>query len=176
MPFDQILNTTLKLEGGLNKKEVGGGISNYGITQKTYNSVAPQLGLPNKNVKDINYGEVRSVYENEYYKKPKYNQLPTERIQGLMFDWGVNAGTGTATKKLQQIVGTKPDGKIGKKTLEAVNKYISEKGEDALAFDILSSRANHYQELIASDPNKYGYWEEGWNNRINYLAKRYASS
>jgi len=173
MAFDQILNTTLKLEGGLNKKEVGGGVSNYGITQETYNSVAPKIGLPKKNVKDLKYGEVRSVYENEFYKNPKIDQLPTEKIQGLIFDWGVNAGSGAAIKKLQEIVGTKADGKIGKKTIEAVNQYIEDNGEDMLAFNILSSRLNHYNELVKSDPQKYGYWEQGWVNRINYLAERY---
>ena len=171
MDFDHILTDTLKLEGGVTTDT--GGLTNYGITQKTYNAVAPNLGLPKKSVKDLGYGEVKTIYENEFYKKPKYDLLPTYKIQGLMFDWGVNAGTGTATKKLQEIVGTKADGKFGKKTLEAVNKYIEEKGEQALAFEILSSRLNHYTELINSNPEKYGKYENGWINRINHLAQKY---
>jgi lysozyme family protein len=173
MPFDQILNTTLKLEGGLNTKETNGGVSNYGITQQTYDAVAPQLGLSKKNVRDLGYKEVRSVYESEFYKKPKYDQIPYEKIQGLVFDWGVNAGTGLATRKLQEIVGTKADGKIGKNTLEALNKYVDKYGEDTLAIEILQKRLEHYNSLIASDPQKYGYWQEGWDNRLKYLADRY---
>ena len=171
MTFDQMLNTTLKLEGGVTTDT--GGLTNYRVTQKTYDSVAPSLGLPKKSVKDLKYGEVRSVYENEFYKKPRIDQLPTEKIQGLMFDWGVNAGSGTAIKKLQEIVGAKADGKIGKKTIAAVNQYIQENGEDTLAFNILNSRLNHYTELVTSAPEKYGKYEQGWTNRINYLAERY---
>ena len=173
MAFDQILNTTLKLEGGVTTDS--GGLTNYGITQKTYNAVAPSLGLPKKSVKDLKYGEVRKVYESEFYKKPKYDLLPSERIQGLMFDWGVNAGAGTATKILQEIVGSKADGKIGKNTIEAYKKYVEEKGEDTLAFEILSRRLGHYSSLIENNPEKYAQYENGWTNRINFLAERYGN-
>jgi lysozyme family protein len=171
MSFDQILNTTLKLEGGITTDT--GGLTNYGVTQSTYDSVAPNLGLPKKSVKDLKYGEVRAVYENEFFKKPGYDLLPSEKIQGLMFDWGVNAGTTTATKKLQEIVGAKVDGKFGKKTAEAVNKYIEENGEDSLALSILSSRLDHYSKLIEENPAKYAKYENGWINRVNYLAGKY---
>ena len=171
MPFEDILHTTLNLEGG--ETWDTGGHTNYGITQATYDAVAPTLGLPPKNVKDLNYGEVRKVYENEYYRKPKIDRLPTDRLQGIMFDWGVNAGTGTAIKKLQEIVGTKPDGIMGKKTLKAVNEYIAQKGENTLYFDIMGERVNHYNNLIASNPVKYGEYEQGWMNRINKLADKY---
>jgi lysozyme family protein len=173
MGFDAILTHTLGNEGGVTTDT--GGLTNYGITQDTFNAVAPDLGLPNKSVKDLKYGEVRKIYESEYYKKPKIDQLPSDKVQGLMFDWGVNAGTGTAIKKLQELVGTKADGKIGKKTVEAVNTYIEANGEDALVFDILNSRTNHYSNLVQSNPQKYGQYEHGWMNRINKLAQRYAT-
>jgi len=171
MGFDAILTHTLGNEGGLTTDT--GGLTNYGITQNTFDTVAPELGLEKKSVKDLKYGEVRKVYESEYYKKPAIDQIPSEKIQGLMFDWGVNAGTGTAIKKLQEIVGAKADGKIGKKTLAAVNQYIADKGEESLAFDILSSRTNHYNQLVQSNPQKYGAYEHGWMNRINKLAQQY---
>lgn len=173
MGFDTILTNTLKNEGGVTTDT--GGLTNYGITQNTYNSVAPVLGLPNKSVKDLKYGEVRKVYEDSYYVKPKINKLPSEKVQGLMFDWGVNAGTGTAIRKLQELVGTKPDGKIGKKTIEAVNTYIEANGEDALVFDILSARTNHYNSLINANPQKYAPYQHGWMNRIGKLAQQYGS-
>jgi len=173
MNFDQILNTTLKLEGGLNKNEIGGGVSNYGVKQDTYNAYAKEKGIASKDVRNLKYGDVRGIYEDKYYKQPKIDQLPSGKIQGLVFDWGVNAGTVTVIKKLQEIVGTKPDGQIGKKTIKAVNDYISKNGEDSLAFSILSSRSNHYNELIRQDPHKYGSYEKNWMNRINYLAQKY---
>lgn len=171
MGFDAILTNTLGFEGGVTTDT--GGLTNYGITQNTYNAVASELGLEKKSVKDLKYGEVRKVYENEYFKKPNIDKLPSEKIQAMMFDWGVNAGTGTAIRKLQELVGAKPDGKMGKKTLEAVNKYITEKGEDTLAFDVMNSRYQHYQNLIQSNPEKYAKYENGWMNRLNKLAEKY---
>ena len=170
MDFDNILLNTLKNEGGVTTDT--GGLTNYGITQDTYNSIAPSLGLGKKSVKDLKYGEVKTVYENEFYKKPAIDKLPSIKLQGIMFDWGVNAGTGTAIKKLQEIVGTKPDGKMGKKTLEAVNNYIAENGEESLAFDIMNSRFNHYKSLVESNPEKYGKYAQGWDNRLNAVAKQ----
>lgn len=170
MGFDQILTNTLKNEGGVTTDT--GGLTNYGVTQKTYDAVAPELGLDKKSVKDLKYGEVKKVYENEYYKKPAIDQLPSEKLQGIMFDWGVNAGTGTAIKNLQTIVGVKADGKMGKKTLAAVNDYVATHGEDSLAFDVMNARFKHYQSLIQSNPAKYGQYEQGWDNRLNNVAKQ----
>ena len=99
MGFDAILTHTLQNEGGVTTDT--GGLTNYGITQNTYGSVDPALGRPNKSVKDLKYGEVKKVYESEFYKKPNIDKIPSEKVQGVLFDWGVNAGTGTAIKKLQ---------------------------------------------------------------------------
>jgi lysozyme family protein len=63
MAFDNILVNTLKNEGG--ETTDSGGHTNFGVTQSTYDAVAPNLSLPKKNVKDLKYGEVRKVYEEE---------------------------------------------------------------------------------------------------------------
>jgi lysozyme family protein len=168
MGFDQILTNTLKNEGGFTVDQ--GGRTNYGVTQKTYDGVAKELGLEHKDVTQLKYGDVRKVYESEFWKKPGISNLPSEKIQGIMFDWGVNSGTTTPIKKLQEIVGATPDGKMGKKTIAAVNKYIEIYGEDSLAFDVMNARLNFNQSLITKNPTKYGASEKGWDNRLNNVA------
>lgn len=172
MPFDTILTNTLKNEGSEPGKEADGTPVRYGIQQKTYDSLAPKLGLDKKSVNDLKYGEVRKIYEEEYFKKPRLNEIPSERIQGVVFDHGVNSGAATAVRKLQEIVGAKPDGIMGKQTGAKVASYIEANGEDALVGELLQARLNHYQNLIAQDPEKYGQYERGWTNRISAVAEQ----
>lgn len=171
MSFDNILSNTLKNEGG--ETTDSGGHTNYGVTQSLYDAVSPSLGLPKKNVRDLKYGEVSKVYEEEFYKKPKIDRLPSEKLQGLVFDYAVNAGAGNAIKRLQKIVGTTEDGSIGKQTISAVKAYIDKYGEDILGRELIMERANHYADLIAADPQKYGRYENGWMNRLANLQKQY---
>ena len=84
MGFDAILTNTLGYEGGVTTDT--GGLTNYGITQNTYNAVASELGLETKSVKDLKYGEVRKIYENEYFKKPNIDKIPSEKVQTALFD------------------------------------------------------------------------------------------
>ena len=171
MGFDAILVNTLQNEGGYTVDN--GGPTNYGVTQKTYDAVAPEVGLKPKNVKDLKYGEVRKIYEKEFYEKPKINEIKSEKLQGVVFDFAVNAGPQTAISRLQSVVGAEPDGVIGKKTLKAVNDYLEKYGEDILSREVIMARAGHYYELAQADPEKYGPNMNGWLNRLANLQKQY---
>lgn len=169
--FIPILMNTLQHEGG--ETWDTGGHTNYGVTQDTYNNYAKVNQLPNKNVKDLGFGDVKNVYFTEYFKKPKFDAIPSDKVAGVLFDFGVNAGVGKATKELQKVVGVKPDGKIGKQTINAVDTYIKKNGEDFLASQLLNARANHYLELVTANPQKYGKYQQGWLNRISKLKEQY---
>ena len=170
--FSPILLNTLRLEGG--ETTDSGGHTNYGITQSTYDSYAKANKLPAKNVSDLNMGDVRSVYENQYWKSPKIADISSSKVSGVLFDYGVNAGTPRAIKALQREVGVKADGIIGKQTIAAVDKYIKDNGEDFLAHQILNDRAKFYYELASQNPHKYGRYIDGWINRISKLKEMYS--
>jgi lysozyme family protein len=169
MSFDKNLINTLNYEGGVTVDS--GGLTNYGVRQDIYNSYTKLNKLPSKSVKELNYGEVRDFYENEYYKKPQIDKLP-ESIQGIVFDSAVNLGQGTTVKHLQEIVGSKPDGIIGKKTLAAINEYIKNNDEDSLKVDLLNRRITHYKRLVEQNPAKYEKYLNGWMNRIGDLTNK----
>jgi lysozyme family protein len=166
MGFDTVLTTTLAAEGGFTSNDVSP--TNMGIRQDVYDAYTAEKKLPKTDVRELskNYDAVRTFYKDEYWDKPKLNELP-EKTASVLFDYGVNAGTGTAVKKLQEIVGTTPDGVIGKKTIAAVNKYVEDNGEDLLAHSILNKRAEQYVQLATKNPAKYEKYLEGWMNRIN---------
>jgi lysozyme family protein len=168
MPFDKDLATTLKFEGGLTTDT--GGLTNYGVRQDIYDSYTKANKLPSKSVKELKYGDVRDFYETEYYKKPGINLLP-EEIQGVVFDSAVNLGQGTTIKQLQSIVGSKADGIMGKKTTGAVNEYIKKNGVEGLKFELLNTRFKHYNSLVEQNPAKYGKYINGWEKRLESLAK-----
>jgi lysozyme family protein len=172
MLFDKDLVNTLRYEGGVTTDT--GGLTNYGIRQDIYNSYTKANKLQNKSVKELNYGEVRDFYETEYYKKPQIDKLP-ENLQGVIFDSAVNLGQGTAIKQLQSEVGAKADGKIGEKTIKAVNDYIKNNGEDKLIREVIYSRMSHYQHLSQTNPEKYGKYFDGWYNRIQDLAVKHGT-
>jgi len=169
MPFDKDLVNTLRYEGGVTNDS--GGLTNYGIRQDIYNFYLKSNKLQSKSVKELNYGEVRDFYESEYYKKPKIDQLP-EDIQGLVFDSAVNLGRGTTIKQLQKAVGSKSDGIIGKKTLKAVEEFINKNGIEKLKEELIYSRADRYQQLHGSNPEKYGKYVNGWMNRLRDLSEK----
>lgn len=174
MDFDNILLNTLQLEGGYT--EADGYPTNYGVRQDIYNAYTKENKLESKNVRDLTFGEVKNFYKDAYWDNPKISSLPSEKVSALVFDYGVNAGQGTAIKKLQEVIGTKADGIIGKKTRNAITKYIEKNGEENLVNELLLNRENHYTNLAISNPIKYGKNLQGWNNRISRLRELYTSN
>jgi lysozyme family protein len=169
MDFIPILMNTLKLEG--NYTEDSGGKTNFGVTQNTFDAYTKENNIPSKDVKDLNFGDVRNFYQKEFYEKPKIFDIPYKKIKSMVFDFGVNAGTPTAIKTLQKIVGTKADGIKGNKTNNAISKYVEKYGEDDLYDALVQARIEHYQNLVKSNPDKYGQYLNGWLNRLTKLAE-----
>lgn len=167
MSFDTMLTETLGYEGGYTEDD--GYKTNRGVRQDLYDVYTKANGLEQQDVKDLKYGDVKKYYKSEYYDNHKLGDLP-ELTSKMVFDFGVNAGTGTAIKKMQEIVGTKADGLIGKKTVKAVNKYIEKNGEESLAHDILNKRGNHYLNIVDEKPEKEEFLQ-GWMNRISNIKK-----
>lgn len=169
--FDSMLMNTLKFEGGYTVDHRGQ--TNRGITQPTYDSYAKQKGVPTKDVKDLTFGEGYKFYEDEFYKRPKLDRL-SYNIGGTVFDFGVNAGPDVAVKSLQEIVGTKPDGIIGDKTITAIDKYIDKYGESKLIEALIDDRQIYNNNLILNNPSVYGNYENGWNNRLMKIHELYS--
>lgn len=168
--FSSILDNTLKNEGGY-VVDVGGP-TNYGVTQKAFDSYAIKKGFNPKSVKDISQDEVGRFYYDEYYTMPKLNTIPYQSVKGILFDYAVNSGPQKAVKDLQKEVGIEVDGVLGPKTLAAVDKYVKQHGEVFLAHQILNRRANFMIKLNQKDPKKYPDLQ-GWLNRISNLKEQY---
>jgi len=172
--FTKYLFRTLAYEGGLNEEELGGGgVSNAGVTQETYDSYRKRNKLPTRPVSEATAKEVKNIYYTDYYKTPRINELQS-RLSGVAFDFAAHSSPSTAIKKLQRIVGTKADGIIGKNTKTAITKYINKYGEDKLLREYVNEREQFLNNLYQNNPAKYQNVYKGWMNRLNRVREDYS--
>ena len=89
-----------------------------------------------------------TFYKSSFYDPVKADEINDELLALHVFDFGVNAGIGTAAKYLQKVAGVLADGVVGNDTLSKVNssditqKYIQE-------------RRNYYQKIADSSLTDY---------------------
>lgn len=130
--FATALKTVLVYEGGFsNHPKDPGGATNYGITQRVYNSYRTGKGQPTRSVKNITKDEVSEIYKDQYWDAIRGDRLPAG-IDLAVFDFAVNSGTSRAIKSVQKILNpknfsqltgemVKQDGAIGEVTLAAAS-------------------------------------------------------
>jgi len=171
--FNKMLAETLGFEGGM-VVDPAGGLTNYGITQSTLDNYRKQKKMPAKSVKDLTTEDVINLYKDEFYKKPKINKLPPG-VSSLVFDHGVNSGPANAIKALQGIIGSRPDGIIGPKTITKTNDFIKKNGVKKIIEQLLNVREENYKNLVEQNPELNAQFANGWQNRINKLRKIYLS-
>ena len=118
--FDAAMPFILRWEGGfVDHPKDPGGRTNKGVTQRVYTAWRARRGLPQQDVKFITDGEVKEIYEGDYWLPPRCNQLPT-KLDLVQFDTAVNMGVGRAVRILQGAVGCGVDGQFGPGTAQAV--------------------------------------------------------
>ena len=167
--MDEVINHILKKEGGyVDDKDDSGGVTNYGITQKSWNEYPSKLKTLSTRVKNISKEDAYAYYIWRFHKK-KIPLLPQE-LWLPVFDFEVNAGR-NAIECLQKIINDynqtlqtdlKVDGIIGEKTKNLIDEI------DDLAFEIVrqytQSRIGYYFHICWVTPNKYKFLR-GWVNR-----------
>ncbi|HFU77482.1 MAG TPA: hypothetical protein ENK68_03160 [Epsilonproteobacteria bacterium] len=117
--FNKAIEKTLINEGGyVNDPQDRGGETNFGISKRSY---------PNVDIKNLTVAGAKEIYKRDYWDRIRGDEIQSQRVAFSLFDTAVNMGVRTASKLIQQCVGTHPDGKIGNITLAAVNKEDEEK-------------------------------------------------
>jgi lysozyme family protein len=112
----KILNKTLEYEGGLtNDANDAGGLTKYGISQAAY---------PNLDIANLTLDQAAQIYDVDYFHKTPAPFIQNAACLWKVFDIGVNQGVGTATKYVQRIIGTLPDGNFGPQSRAALTEFI----------------------------------------------------
>ena len=99
-----------------------------------------------------------------FYKRPKLNRLPWNRVTASMLDFCYGAGVVTGIKQIQSFCGTKPDGVVGAQTLAAYKSKLSMLGEAEMALEWGSWRNEWYKALGKKVPRDQRF-VKGWINR-----------
>lgn len=162
------------VEGGVSnrKKQFDpGGLTNMGITQKTYDAYRAEKNLPPNSVLKINKQERDEIIKGKYWNPIKGDQLPRS-IALVLADWKFNGGK--PVRSIQKILNLTPTGKMDENTIRAIWGYIENdpKKEYLLAKKLISSRQK-YLESIKTIRNKKKVplinYNRGWYNRLNDL-------
>jgi lysozyme family protein len=188
--FNEAYNITLKHEGGyVNDPTDVGGETYKGVSRRYHPSWSGwtivdgyknKPGFPNSAYGDKQLEEmVKSFYKSNFWDVNILDQFKSQNIADEMFDTGVNMGTFRAATFLQRALNVLnnngkvyenvvEDGKIGPRTIKAVDSCIAYRG-DAYLFKVMNIlQGMHYIEFMNKSPiqQRFAY---GWFNRVTFL-------
>lgn len=137
--------------GYVNDPKDKGGETKGGISKRAF---------PNVDIAALTLDGMVSLYH-RYFWKPAYCQDWPASIALYTFDAAVQHGVTNALLMLQEIAGTKADGKVGPATRNAVNSADKE----YLCARYGLRRARFYARIIKNDTSQTRFIE-GWHNRL----------
>lgn len=154
-PFAKAVKVIIELEGGSTLVRDSGGLTKYGISQRSY---------PHLNIEALRHSDAIMLYKQDYWDTVKADTLP-HPLSMYMFDAAVNQGPGTAIKMLQKSLHIRADGMFGKKTRAAIDRIqVNVRGIEGTIATFMSHRAQRYMGTRHFD--KYGH---GWLRRLFLL-------
>lgn len=103
---------------------------------------------------------VRGFYRANFWTAMRLEEVKDQRVAEMLFDFGVNAGLTVAVKLAQIVVGATPDGRIGPKTLAALNAADPDKF--VLAYTL--AKIARYRDIVTRDKSQRVFLL-GWINR-----------
>lgn len=166
--FLECLEHVLRFEGGyVNNPADRGGPTSRGVTQRVYDDYRMRKGLGRMPVSGISGEEVQEIYFNGYWKLAQCDRFP-QPVDMVVFDAAVNSGPGRAVKWVQQLVGAKPDGDFGPKTLASVSSYIGTHGSRNMARDLIGIREGFLDAIVDNDASQ-SVFKKGWDSRLAHL-------
>lgn len=169
MDFDTAFKRLINIEAGFTKDPkdngnwTGGAVgrgqlkgTKYGIAANTY----PDLDIAN-----LTLAKAKEIYYRDWWLKIGADSIDSAIVFQL-WDFAVNAGMGTAKRKLQAALGLAEDGVIGEVTIGTIKTI----GTSQVLLRFTAQKIKHYTSLKTWDT--YG---KGWMNRtadnLNFAAE-----
>lgn len=114
-----------------------------------------------KDIKELTVEKASELYYKHFWLPMNIDKIPNDLLKLHLFDMGVNAGTKTAIKILQDLLNVNIDGIIGNQTLEAIEDYDSN-----IVADFANKRKEYYIKIIKRNP-ELSVFKKGWFNRVD---------
>ena len=122
---DKLVIHILKFEGGWsNDPDDLGGVTNKGVTFKTYKHYCRMTSKPIPSIGDLRRltdDEFKDILKTMYWNACKADFIDSQSVANAIVDWAWHSGTVTAVKEIQKVLGVTADGIIGNVTLAAIN-------------------------------------------------------
>lgn len=103
---------------------------------------------------------VRTFYRAQFWAPIQGDAIEKQAIAFSLFDFAVNAGVATAVKLAQMVVGVTPDGRLGPKTLAALNAQNAER----FVLQYALAKITRYAQIVNRDRSQSKFLL-GWINR-----------
>lgn len=165
-----LIDGVLEKTGGyIDQPADKGGPAKFGINQATLSRFLERPVSPDE-VKALDIGTARDIYELRYYRIPRIDKLP-DAIQAFVFDSAITHGPRRAIRFVQQVcndagLGTlATDGLIGPKT-EAVAATCYAQMQDWMMTALVHERQLFCRNIAASDRSQ-AVFLNGWLRHAN---------
>ena len=103
---------------------------------------------------------VREFYRINYWDRVRGDEIADQQIAETIFNFGVNAGVGLAIKLAQVVAGAVPDGGMGPKTIELLNRSTAK----GFMVSYALAKITRYAEICNRDKGQSKFLL-GWINR-----------
>ena len=164
-----LIGELIQREGGyVNDPNDRGGPTKYGITLATLQAWR-QTPVSAADVEALEVPEAIAIYAFEYFIRPGFDAAADPELQALLFDFGVNSGTGTAAMALQRVLAHAGvyagaiDGDLGDQSRAALAKISN---TAALFFAVKCERLEFLLRDVGQRPLDAKY-AVGWANRVD---------
>ena len=178
--YTKILPFTLKWEGGVSdQKDDLGGLTNKGITYKTYRKLCKKVYNcePSEgHFISLKYEDLALMVRHFWNVATCNNSINSQKVSEAIFNWHWGSGL-YGLKLFQQMLNDEfgkklvVDGIIGAKTIEAINSI----NEDQLFRAAIYHRYLTFQSICRSNPSQKVFLQ-GWLNRLSDFAKRHGEN
>jgi lysozyme family protein len=176
--MNPVLDGIIEKEGGYtNNPADKGGATNWGITEVTARAHGYQGDM-----REMTRDEAYTILEKSYWSAPGFDKVAQLSLH-LAFelcDAGVNVGPSWPSRWLQRWLNIfnlhsnkypelKVDGNIGKKTIEALNTFLSWRGKEGeqVLINALNCSQGEYYLVITENREKNEEFIYGWmKNRV----------
>lgn len=147
-------------KGFVNDPDDNGGATMDGVTLATYRQFYGESKTV-EDLKNITWNEWCHIMKAGYWDKCKADDIDNQCVAELIADWCVNSGL-AGLRRVQEIIGARPDGIAGPITLSLINSSDSQ----ALFKRILLAREQWFRKIVQNNPSKKKFLK-GWLNRLD---------
>ena len=159
---DEIVDRILVREGSKFTNHIAdhGGPTKFGITMvslREFLNREPDID----ELRNLTRSMAARIYASLYVLKPGFHRIADERLREQLIDSGVLHGRHWTVRRLQEIVGTKADGRIGPITLKALDFAGRTNG---LGNRFMQRRVHRIGRIVQRDQTQIR-WLVGWLDR-----------